>query len=53
MRDNLDIMLAGKALEDVPSHILAILDDRLNPLSDEELLAIGAAKNKPKKVRVQ
>lgn len=55
MRDNLDIMLAAKALGDVPSHILTLLDDKLNPFSDENSLFgdSGAAKSKPRKVRTQ
>jgi hypothetical protein len=46
--DNLDIMLAARALEDMPAHTLALIDEKLNPFSEDEVAAQNAAKSKRK-----
>ena len=48
MKENLDIMLAARALEDMPANILARLDEKLNPLNEEEMLAQNATMSKRK-----
>ena len=41
-------MLAARALEDMSAHVLALIDDKLNPLSEDEIAIQNAAKSKRK-----
>lgn len=47
IKSNLDIILAARALEEMPADVLAMLDEQLNP--EEEIPKM--TKSKPKKVR--